>query len=85
MATPTPPPRRFSQAPTCSADDFETDLALLAGELSRVGVGPLISVDLSRRELPVSVVRALIPGLEGVFEAPGYHPGARAQSRRSHA
>lgn len=83
MATPAPPPRRLSQAPACCAEDFETDLAMLAGELARVGVGPLITVDLSRRELPVSVVRVLIPGLEGVFEAPGYRPGARAQARRT--
>lgn len=82
MATPGPPPRRLSQAPACCADDFETDLAVLAAELSRSGVGPIMSVDLSRRELPVSVVRVLIPGLEGVFEAPGYRPGARAEARR---
>jgi YcaO-like protein with predicted kinase domain len=82
MATPASPPRRLSQAPACCSDDFETDLAILAEELSGCGVGPLISVDLSRRELPVAVVRVLIPGLEGVSEAPGYRPGARAQARQ---
>jgi ribosomal protein S12 methylthiotransferase accessory factor len=82
MAAPGPPPRRLSQAPACCTDDFVTDLAILAGELARSGAGPIITVDLSRPELPVSVVRVLIPGLEGVFEAPAYRPGARAQARR---
>lgn len=85
MATPEPPPRQFLQAAGCHGDDFAADLARLAGELTGAGVGPIISVDLSRRELPVSVVRVIIPGLEGVLEAPGYRPGARALAQKAQA
>jgi ribosomal protein S12 methylthiotransferase accessory factor len=43
----------------------------------------VVVVDLSRQELPVAVVRVLIPGLEGLHDAPGYVPGARATTLRA--
>jgi hypothetical protein len=34
---------------------------------------------LSLPQFPVSVVRMVVPGLEGFGELPGYRPGARAR------
>ncbi|HMA94201.1 MAG TPA: YcaO-like family protein, partial [Polyangiaceae bacterium] len=70
--------RNFTTVPTYAATTFEQDVAWLLACLRRVGLEEVIAVDLSRPELPVSVVRVIIPGLEGLCDAPGYVPGARA-------
>lgn len=60
--------------------DFSDDLhALLqrleAADLPQVGV-----VDLGQPSFPVSVVRVVIPGLEGICTFPSYSPGPRARA-----
>jgi hypothetical protein len=44
----------------------------------------VLTVDLSRPGMPVSVVRTIVPGLEGAMDSPSYLPGARvlAQATR---
>lgn len=43
------------------------------------GLSQVVTVDLTRPELEVPVVRVVVPGLEPPYEAAGRMPGARAQ------
>jgi ribosomal protein S12 methylthiotransferase accessory factor len=76
-------PRDFRDVPTHLGATFEDDVAWQLKRLKRVGLDEVVVVDLSRQELPVAVVRVLIPGLEGLHDAPGYVPGARATTLRA--
>jgi YcaO-like protein with predicted kinase domain len=76
MAVPTRPPGRFRAG--AAAATFEEDVRHSCDRLRAVGIPQVVAVDLSRRGFPVSVVRAIIPGLEGPSEVPGYRPGRRA-------
>lgn len=60
------------------ADNVEADLAWILERLDTAGARQVVEVDLSSSQLPVSVVRVVIPGLEGVCTLPSYTPGARA-------
>jgi len=75
-----PGERSFREAPTQHAATFEEDLAWTEARLESAGVARLAYVDLSRGGQPFSVVRVIIPGLEGAPHAHGYVPGARALS-----
>jgi ribosomal protein S12 methylthiotransferase accessory factor len=48
--------------------------------LETAGIGQVIAFDLSQPAFPVSAVRVIIPGLEGVCTMPTYTPGARASA-----
>ncbi|HEX6508077.1 MAG TPA: YcaO-like family protein, partial [Chloroflexota bacterium] len=55
----------------------EDDIDLLLGRLQQAGLSQVIVFDLSRPDFPFSVVRVVVPGLEGhMFEY--YTPGRRA-------
>lgn len=57
---------------------FEGDVARLIEKLSRVGHAQVVVFDLTRPQFDISVVRVVVPGLEGyMFEH--YSPGPRAQ------
>jgi ribosomal protein S12 methylthiotransferase accessory factor len=77
--SPPGPGRRFGDAPDRIAATFEEDLAFACARLEDAGLGPVVAVDLSAPRLPVSVVRVVAPGLEGVAEAPGVRPGPRVR------
>jgi YcaO-like protein with predicted kinase domain len=63
----------------------ETDLArVVRWELERLraaGVTRVIAVDLTQPAFAIPVLRVVIPGLEGLFDDPGYVPGTRARAR----
>ncbi len=60
-----------------STPTFEGDVATMIEGLRAAGLDRVIVFDLSRPELPVAVVRVIVPGLEGyVFDY--YRPGRRA-------
>lgn len=60
-----------------STGTFEGDFALLSQGLAQVGLTQIIAFDLTLPGHPVSVVRAIVPGLEGyLFNY--YAPGPRA-------
>jgi YcaO-like protein with predicted kinase domain len=80
MHAPQRPPRRLTDVPSRTFPHFEEDLQFCLGQLSRGGFDQVVIVDLSRPRLPVAVVRAIIPGLEGVSGIPGYRPGRRARA-----
>jgi YcaO-like protein with predicted kinase domain len=80
MTAPGRPPRRLSDSPGWSATTFEEDVRRTCDRLRAVGVPQVVAVDLSQPVFPISVVRAIIPGLEGPSEVPGYRPGRRART-----
>lgn len=71
---------RFEDCPDYSSPSFEEDLSWLLGRLAGAGMDQVLAVDLSRPGLGVSVVRAVIPGLEAPHDDPDYIPGPRARA-----
>ena len=69
----------FQSVPTHPRTTFDDDLKWELERLRAVGVRQVAVVDLSRPELGLPVVRAVIPGLESLHDAPGYLPGPRAR------
>lgn len=72
------PRAKLSDVPTGGTDSVEGDLRFVLDRLRQCGIEQAIVVPLSPADLPVSVVRVVVPGLEGVSSAPGYTPGKRA-------
>lgn len=70
--------RSFAEVPTLMLPSAQEDARWLCRRLVDVGCGAALVVDLSLPDLPFSVVRAIVPGLEGASDLPGYRPGARA-------
>jgi ribosomal protein S12 methylthiotransferase accessory factor len=64
------------------AESVDGDLRLCLEALADAGLDEVAVVDLSRDDLPVSVVRVLALDLEGPVESPSYRPGARAMARQ---
>jgi YcaO-like protein with predicted kinase domain len=75
--------RSFTAAPDGFSERFDEDLAAVLAALRAAGLGQAMAVDLTRPELGLPVVRVIVPGLESMWEAPGYAPGPRAQAARA--
>lgn len=75
-----PTPVAFTDVPTAGADTIEDDLRLVLARLTAVGIRHAVAVPLGHEDLPVSVARVVVPGLEGASSAPGYRPGPRAKA-----
>jgi YcaO-like protein with predicted kinase domain len=73
----------FAAVPSHTGRSTESDLAHVLARLEAIGVSRVAMVDLSRPRLPVSVVRVIVPGLEGPSESSLYVPGPRAHAARS--
>lgn len=58
---------------------FSGDLAWLLSRLAAIGIREVVAVDLTKPALGLSVVRVVIPGLEGADDQPAYTPGPRAR------
>lgn len=76
------PVRPFAASPDGFSERFDDDLAAVLDGLRDAGIGQAIVVDLTRPELELPVVRVVVPGLESMWEAPGYAPGPRARRAR---
>ncbi len=63
--------------PDLSQPTFEEDIALILELLQNAGLNHVIVVDLSPEDFPVSVIRVVVPGLEGYMFS-HYQPGKRA-------
>lgn len=74
------PARSFAAAPDGFSERFDEDLAAVLAALRAAGLGQAVVVDLTRPELGLPVVRVVVPGLESMWDAPGYAPGPRAQA-----
>lgn len=77
---PVEPKRDFKAVGRFVFADFETEIAWILDRLRQAGIREAIVVDLTHPGLDVSVVRAVIPGLEGSDHHAGYVPGARARA-----
>jgi YcaO-like protein with predicted kinase domain len=62
-----------------SSASFEHDVDTLLDGLGRVGLGEVLMIDLTRRELGLPVVRAIVPGLEAPVSLDAA-AGARVQA-----
>jgi len=71
------PLRAFADIPDRSGERFEDDLLTVLEALAGVGIHEVAVVDLTRPDVRIPVVRALVPGLEGIHDLPGYVPGRR--------
>jgi ribosomal protein S12 methylthiotransferase accessory factor len=58
-----PAMRPLAAAPSHDLDSFDEDVALELDLLRRAGLGSAVVLDLSLPDIPVSVVRVLVPGL----------------------
>lgn len=77
-ATDTHRPVDASARASRATDTIEGDLRVALDRLAGAGLDQVLYVDLSRPGWPVSVVRVVVPGLEGVSSSSAYQPGARA-------
>ena len=77
-----PARRAVHDAPDHPGDTLDDDVAWELDRLRAMGLHHVVAVDLTRPELGIPVVRVVIPGLEPLFDVPGYVPGARAERRR---
>ena len=73
----------FRDAPTFESASLSDDLLHVFDCLRRAAIERVVLVDLSRPDMPVAVVRAVVPGLEGPSESRWYRPGRRVQARWS--
>jgi ribosomal protein S12 methylthiotransferase accessory factor len=78
------PGRDFAEAPHRDAETFEDDLGWLTARLADAGCGQVLTVDLTQPGIGISVVRAVVPGLEAPHDDDGYVPGARATAAAGH-
>jgi ribosomal protein S12 methylthiotransferase accessory factor len=77
-----PTPRRMETTPHHPVSALDGAVTDLVARLLTCGLGAPVLVDLSVPEIPASVVRVVVPGLEGPSDAPGYAHGARALAVR---
>jgi YcaO-like protein with predicted kinase domain len=77
--------RSFTDLPAFDEASTQDLTRFVCDKLERAELADVLYVDLSRAECPMSVVRVLVPGLEGFPDDPGYVAGVRAKSARSEA
>jgi YcaO-like protein with predicted kinase domain len=72
--------RDFTSAPAFVSDSIDQDVAAELDALRSVGIGEAVAVDLTREEFGISVVRVIVPGLEGPTGIVSCLLGPRAMS-----
>ena len=72
-------PRAFSEVPDRKTERVDSDVVWLLERLHAAGIREAIVVDLTRAEIGIPVARVVIPGMEGIGDAPGYTPGERGR------
>ncbi|EEE35845.1 YcaO-like family protein [Rhodobacteraceae bacterium KLH11] len=70
----------FADCPSYVTGTFSDDLTLLQTRLAAAGMDQVVTVDLSRPEIDIAVVRAVIPGLEAPHDDPDFIAGPRARA-----
>ena len=71
--------RDFQQMPSWGSTSFEQDIAWELERLKSVGIEQVVTVDLTKSDFGIPVVRVIVPGLEGMDHSPKYVPGERAR------
>ena len=74
--------RSYTRTPHHEAETLTDDLNWTLAQLQNIGVDEVTVVDLSPPDSPISVVRVVIPGLEGAYQSADsdYVPGVRARA-----
>lgn len=72
--------RDFGSVATAAFSSFAAEVAWLLGALKGAGIEQAVAVDLTRAEFGISVVRVVVPGLDGSDHHDGYVPGRRARA-----
>ena len=77
----------FDSIPDVATEGVVENLNLVLKQLEQAGLAQILTVDLSKPGMPISVLRTIVPGLEGPTDSPSYLPGARvlAQAARRRA
>lgn len=73
--------RHFRHGAPGATTSAEDEVRLAVQGLAAIGLRQVVAVELTTRDLPFSVVRVVIPGLETMHELEGYVPAARARAR----
>lgn len=73
------PARTFADRAPASTGSIDGDLRMLLDAIARADAGPVAAVDLTKPELGIPVVKAIVPGLEFYSLFVGYTPGPRAR------
>ncbi len=76
------PEMDYRGLPVVDHATFEEDRDYLTARLKRVGIDEVVSVDMTRPEFGISVVRVVIPGLEAPHDDETYVPGPRVAALR---
>jgi YcaO-like protein with predicted kinase domain len=80
LARASPGTARFEKLPSFVGATVDEDVECVVRCLRSVGIDRILFVDLSLDAVPISVVRVIIPRLEGPTEAASYVPGARVRA-----
>lgn len=72
-------PRAAAPGPSRATDTFDDDITVMIESLRRAGLHRVVVLDLSTSWCPISVVKVIVPGLEG-YRMENYAPGPRARS-----
>jgi ribosomal protein S12 methylthiotransferase accessory factor YcaO len=73
--------RPFRDGPAGAHGSLEEDVKWEVERLAAIGLRQVVAIELTAPDLPYSVVRVVIPGLETMHDIEGYVPGARARAR----
>ncbi|CAN5925585.1 YcaO-like family protein [soil metagenome] len=76
-----PEGRRFRDGPAGPRASAGDEVAWAVERLAAIGLRQVVAIELTARDLPFSVVRVVVPGLEPMHDIEGYVPGARARAR----
>jgi ribosomal protein S12 methylthiotransferase accessory factor len=71
--------RQWSGVPHHETSSFDADLSIILQGLQSAGVSEVAALEFPARMPGISVIRVIVPGLEGLHDAPGYVPGRRAE------
>ena len=71
--------RRLASAEGRATQGIARNVAWLIERLQAAGINEIITVDLSKEDIGLPVVRVVIPGLEGPDDHDAYMPGERAR------
>ncbi len=74
----------YGEVPTYDTPSFEDDVALIVDRLAAVGISQAAATLFPSRIDGVTFVRVIVPGLEGLHDAPGYIRGDRAMAMARH-
>ncbi len=74
--------RRFDATSSFVSGSFTEDLTWELDRLRGAGIRQVAVVDLTLPEIGIPVVRVVIPGLEGIYDAPGFSPGPRLRRQQ---